>query len=79
MDREPSGVQAVGERLVKKHKHCWHVMSSYTNGLAVKGGDNETCCHCGVKRVREWTIKRDPKHGQFVQISEFVYEKRADD
>ena len=51
-------------------KHCWHVTSSTTNGLAVEGHDNEICCTCGVKRERPWRMVNDPRHGPFnpVQI-----------
>ena len=72
------GFEKPGESIVKKeaHAHCWHVLSSFTNGLGVAGSDKEQCCHCGKSHLREWTVKPDPAHGTYVQQNIVVYKDR---
>lgn len=58
---------------MKAHKHCWHVKSSTTTGLADKGWDNEVCCHCGAKQQRPWERRQDPQHGPHVDATITIY------
>jgi len=58
------------------HEHCWHVQSSVTNGLAVKGYYKETCCHCGAKAERPWKQESDDRHGPFCYIMVTVFAPR---
>ena len=43
--------------------HCWHVVSSSTDGMGERGYDSEICCHCAKQRKRHWRWVPDPKHG----------------
>ncbi len=46
-------------------RHCWHLVSSTTDGMAQKGFDTMRCCWCGVSGRRDWFYKHDPDHGQY--------------
>ncbi len=61
-------------RKAKGCSHCWHVTSSVTNGLDVKGWDNVMCCWCGVQGTRDWEIERSLRHGPHAKETETIYE-----
>lgn len=62
-----------------KHQHCWHTVSSWSNGLGVSGADKQVCCFCGNKQEREWEVRPDPQHGGFVrEFTDKVFYKDED-
>ena len=56
--------------------HCWHIMSSTTDGLGQKGWHSEVCCWCGERRKNHWQIVRDPSHGPHYALSREIRDVR---
>jgi len=62
--------------------HCWHTVSSWTNGLATSGEETARCCHCGAHADRKWRSVEDPAHGPYstnrvMDYGNYVWRQRA--
>lgn len=49
----------------KRDGHCWHCVSSVTDGMGVSGHDKVRCCFCGEVGHKRWRWEHDPKHGPY--------------
>lgn len=78
MDRGPQPAGLLMAKAKIRHPHCWHIVSSTWDGMADRGWDNETCCHCGVRAKHHWRRIRDPKHGPHVETMKLKYDTREE-
>ncbi len=59
----------------KRHAHCWHTLSSTTNGMGVAGYDFVHCCLCDARGRRGWVLAQDPNHGPYGEHTVFEYDE----